>query len=131
MLYLSSDVTAVRAGTSTIRACVCVCVCVCVFFFGFVQQETSIWYVPYDMYRRFCRFWGGTQTNCGRCSVHPKIHHPAKHSLDMCEHTGGVLGDFVLVFHRDISSQDSLIGPRNDLMTEDANSLSADAGPEL
>ena len=48
----------------------------------------------------------------------------------MCEHTG-VLGDFVLVFHRDICHEHSLIGRRNYLMNEAANSLSATAGPEL
>ena len=49
----------------------------------------------------------------------------------MCEHTGGVLHDFVLVFHRDICREHSLIGQRNCLMTEAANSLPAAAGPEL
>ena len=51
----------------------------------------------------FCRFLGhSTQTDCGSCSVDPKIHHPAKRSLAMCEHTGGVLRDFIVVIHRDI-----------------------------
>ena len=46
----------------------------------------------------FFRFLGhSTQNDCGSCSVDPKIHHPAKRSLALCEHTG-VLGDFVLVF---------------------------------
>ena len=49
----------------------------------------------------------------------------------MCEHIGGILRDFVLVFHRDICLENSLIGRRNCLMTEAANSLSAAAGPEL
>ena len=49
----------------------------------------------------------------------------------MCEHTGGVLGDFVLVFHRGICREHILIGQRNYLMTEAANSLSATAGPKL
>ena len=43
----------------------------------------------------------------------------------MCEHTGGVLADFVLVFHRDICREHNLIGRRNYLMTEAPNSLSA------
>ena len=49
----------------------------------------------------------------------------------MYEHTGGVLADFVLVFHRDICREHSLIGRRNYLMTEAVKSLSAAAGPEL
>ena len=51
--------------------------------------------------------------------------------LYMCEHAGDVLSDFVLAFHRNICRQHSLIVRRNYLMTEDANSLSAAAGPEL
>ena len=51
--------------------------------------------------------------------------------LAMCEHTGGVLVDMILVLHRDICREDSLIGPRNYLMTKAANSLSAAAGPKL
>ena len=54
-----------------------------------------------------------------------------KRSLAVCEHTGGVLGDFVVVFYRDVCRQHSLIGRRNYLVTEAANSLSASAGPEL
>ena len=49
----------------------------------------------------------------------------------MCEHIGGVLGDFVLVFHHDICREHSLIGRCNYLVDEAANSLSATAGPEL
>ena len=49
----------------------------------------------------------------------------------MCEHTGGVLRDFVLVFRGDICREHSLIRRRNCLMTEAANSLSAAADPEL
>ena len=48
----------------------------------------------------------------------------------MCEHTGGVLRDFIVVNHRDICREHSLIGRRNCLMTE-AAILSAAAGPEL
>ena len=74
------------------------------------------------------------------CSVDPKMHHPAKRSLAMrehtgslamCEHTGVVLSDFIVVIHRDICREHSLLGRRNCLMTEAANSLSAAAGPEL
>ena len=72
-----------------------------------------------------------TQTDCGSCSAYAKMHHPAKRSLAMCEHTGGVLRDFIVVIHRDIYREHSLIGRRNCLMTEAANSLSAAAGPEL
>ena len=48
----------------------------------------------------------------------------------MCEHTGGVLRDFIEVIHRDICREYSLNVRRN-FMTEAANSLSAAAGPEL
>ena len=63
--------------------------------------------------------------------VDPKIHHPGKRSLAMCEHTAGVLGDFVLVFHLDICHEHNLIGRPNYLMTEPAKSLSASAVPKL
>ena len=99
-------------------------------FFGFVQQETSTWY---HMIRNvvFCRLLGhSSQTDCVSCGVDPKINHPAKRSLAMCEHTGGVLGDFVLLVHRDICREHSLIGRRKYFMDEAANSLSAAAGPE-
>ena len=69
-----------------------------------------------------------TQPDCGSCSVDPKIRHPATLSLAMCEHTGGVLGDFVLVLHRDIRCEHSLSGWSNYLITEAENSLS---GPQL
>ena len=59
------------------------------------------------------------------------MHHPATRSLALCEHTGGVLRDFVVVFHYDICREHSLIGRRNCLMTKAANSLSAAASPEL
>ena len=59
------------------------------------------------------------------------MHHPANYSLAMCEHTGEVLRNFILVIHRDIGREHSLTGRRNYLMTEAVNSLSAAAGPEL
>ena len=97
-----------------------------------VRAARNLHMVPYDMYRSFCRFWGhSTQADCRSCSVDPKMHHPAKRSLAMCEHTGGVVRDFIVVIHRDICREHSLIGRRNCLMTEAANSLSAAAGPEL
>ena len=46
----------------------------------------------------------------------------------MCEHTGGVLRHFDLVFHATFSV--NITGRRNCLMTEAANSLSAADGPE-
>ena len=49
----------------------------------------------------------------------------------MCEHTGGILRDFILVIHRDICREHSLIGRRNCLTTEAANAPSAAAGPEF
>ena len=58
----------------------------------------------------FCFLGHSTQTDCGSCSADPKMHHPAKRSLAMCEHTGGVLHDFVVVFHCDIFREHSLIG---------------------
>ena len=90
--------------------------------------------VPYGMLGSFCRFLGHstqTQIDCESCSVHPKIHHAGKRSLAMCEHTGGVLGEFDLASHRDIRREHSLIGRRNCLVTEAAISLSAAAGREL
>ena len=77
------------------------------------------------------RFGGFTQTDCGSCSVDPKIHHLGKLPLAMCEHTGGALGDYALTIHRKICREHSLIGRRNyHLMTEAANSLSDAARPE-
>ena len=49
----------------------------------------------------------------------------------MCERTGGVLRDFIVVIHRDICREYSLIGRRNCLMTEAVNLLSAAASSEL
>ena len=72
-----------------------------------------------------------TETDCGSCSVDPKVHHGTKRSLAVCEHIGEVLGDFILVFYRDICPEDSLISRRNYLTSETANSLSAAAGPGL
>ena len=46
----------------------------------------------------------------------------------MCEHTG-VIGDFALVFH-DILREHSVIGQRDYLATEAANSFSTVASPE-
>ena len=100
-------------------------------FSGSCCQETSMWY---HRTRNvvFFRFLGhSTQTDCRSCSVHPKMHHPAKRSLAMFEHTEEVLRDFIVVIHRDICREHSPIGRRNCLMTEAANSLSAAAGPEL
>ena len=51
----------------------------------------------------------------------------------MCERTGGVLGGFVLVFHRDICHEDNLIRrcKLQHLKTEVTHSVSAAAGPKL
>ena len=101
------------------------------FVFRVRAAKPSMWY---HMIRKegFVVFWG-TQlrpTAGASCSVDPKMHQPAKRSLAMCEHTG-VLRDFIVVFRRDICCEHGLIGRRNCLMTEAANSLSAAAGPEL
>ena len=48
----------------------------------------------------------------------------------MIENTGGVMRDFVVVFHGGICSEHSQMKRRNCLMTEAANSFSAAAGPE-
>ena len=72
-----------------------------------------------------------TQPDCGSCSVDPKIRHPAKGSLAMCEHVGRVLGGFVPVFHRNICREHSPLGWGNYLMTDAADSLSAAASPNL
>ena len=79
----------------------------------------------------FCFLGHSTQTDCGSCSADPKMHHPAKRSLAMRGQTGGFLRDFVVVFHCDICREHSLIGLRNCLVTEAANSPSAAASPEL
>ena len=42
----------------------------------------------------------------------------------MCEHTAGVLRDFIVVIHRDICHEHSLVGRRNCLMSEAANFFS-------
>ena len=91
-----------------------------IFFFWFVlptnRYNIIMWY---RMTRSFCRFLGhSTQTDCRSCSVDPKIHHHAKRSLAVYEHTGGVLRDFIVVIHRDICREHSLIGRRNRLMTD-------------
>ena len=122
MLYLSTIFTAVRARTSTSH--------VSFLFFGFVQPTNKH---VYRMIRNVVlSFWGhSTQTECRSCSVDPKMHHPAQRSLAMYEHTGGDLRDFIVVIHRNICREHSLIGRRNCLLTEAANSLSAAARPEL
>ena len=80
----------------------------------------------------FVVFWGTLlRPTAGAVrSVDPKMHHPAKRSLAMCEHTGGVVRGLIVVIHRDICREHSLIGRRNCLMTEAANSLSAAGSPE-
>ena len=80
----------------------------------------------------FSRSGGVTQTDCGSCSVDPKIHHPGKRLLAMGEHKGGTPGDFALAFHRKMCREHSLIGRRSYyLMTDAANSLLDAANPEL
>ena len=59
------------------------------------------------------------------------MHHVQNVPLAMCEHRGGALRDSIVVIHRDICREHSLIGRRNYLMTEAASWLSAAAGPEL
>ena len=96
-----------------------------------MQQDTYKWYHLISNVV-FVVFWGTrTQTDCGSCSADPKMHHPAKCSLAMFAHTGRILRDFVVVFHRDTCREHSLIARRHCLMTEAANSPSAAAGPEL
>ena len=105
--------------------------CFLFLFSGFVQPRNQHG-VPFDTQRSFCRFLGhSTQTDCGSCSGDQKIHHPVKRSLAMCEHTGGVLRDFIVVFHRKFCREHSRIGRRHCLMTEASNSLLAAEGPEL
>ena len=85
-----------------------------VLFFFRVRAARYNHMVTYDMYRSFRRFLGySTPTDCGSCSAVPKMHHPAKRSLPMREHTGRVLRAFVVVFHCDICGEHSLIGRRN------------------
>ena len=72
----------------------------------------------------FVVFWGALlRPTAGGVVLHPKIHYAAKRSLATCQHTGVLLGDFVVVFPRDICREHSLIGRRNYLMAEAANSL--------
>ena len=88
--------------------------------------------VSYDMQRSFRRFLGhSTQTDCRSSGVDPNMHHPVKRSLAMCEDTGGAPRNFIVVNHRDIHREHSLIGRRNCPLTESTNSLSAAAGPEI
>ena len=101
----------------------------CFVFSGSCSQETSMWY---HMIRGvvFVVFWGTLlRPTAGAVGLIPKC--TPEHSLAMCEQTGGILRDFIVVIHRDICREHSLIGRRNSLMTEAANSLSAAAGPEL
>ena len=122
----------VRARASTSRGFI-------IFFFsGSCSQETSTYVVPYDTSRSFVVFWGTilrpikNSDRLQELTVDPKMHHPAKRSLAMCENTGVPrVRDFIVVIHRYICCEHSLIRRRNCLMTEAANSLSAAAGPEL
>ena len=100
------------------------------FFSGLCSQETSMWY---NMIRNVVHviFRGTLLKTDYSCSVDPKMHPPAKRSLAMREHTGGVLRDFIVANHRDICREHSLIGLRNCLMTESANSPSATTAPEV
>ena len=99
--------------------------------FFFLRVRTARKHMVYHMIRNvvFCRFLGhSTQTDCRSCSVDSRMHHPAKRSFAMCEHKGGVLRDFFVVIDRDICREHSLIGRRNCLMTEAANSSSCGPG---
>ena len=101
------------------------------FSFGLVQQEASTCY--HMMHNLLFVVFCGTllrPTAEGAVSIRLPPH-PAKRSLAVCEHTGGVLGAFVVVFHGNICREHCLIGRPNCLMTQAANSLSAAAGPEL
>ena len=101
------------------------------FSFGLVQQEASTCY--HMMHNLLFVVFCGTllrPTAEGAVSIRLPPH-PAKRSLAVCEHTGGVLRDIIVVIRRDIYLEHSLIGRRNCLMTEAANSLPAAAGPEL
>ena len=64
------------------------------FFLVIVEfvQQTSTWYhIVFNV--AFCRFLGhSTQTDCGSCSVDPKINHPTRRPVATCERTGGGLG---------------------------------------
>ena len=95
-----------------------------------MQQKASMWYHMIHNLVYVVFFGHSTQNDCGSCSVDPKVHHPAKRSLAICEHTGGVLRDFIVI-HRDICREHSLSGRCNCLMTEAANLPLAAAVPEL
>ena len=116
-MYLSNNFTAVRAGTSTSRGN----------FSGREKRNKHIG--PDDIcYVVLAVFWGILlrPTAGAVVWIHKLIN------LQMCaiiqEQSWAI---FVLVFHRDICRKHSLIGRRNCLMTEAANSISAAAGSEL
>ena len=119
VLYLSNIFTAVRARTSTSRGLFFV-------FSGSCSQQTSTWYhMIRNVLMVFVVFWGTLlrPTAGAVVRIGPKMHHPAKCSVAMCDHTRGVLRDFIVVIHRDICREHSLIGRRNCLMTEASSSL--------
>ena len=109
--YICHNCTAVRAGTSTSHA----------IFLLLVRAARKKRMLQYCMIGSvvFVFFFCGhsTQTDCGSGSVDPKVHHRARRSLTVCEHTGGVLRDLAMAFHRNIFRDHSLIGRRNYLMT--------------
>ena len=89
-------------------------------------------HVAYDTYRGFCRFLGhSTQTDCGSCSFDSKCNTLQNIPWLCASILGGFLRDIIVLFQRDICREHSLIGRRNCLMTEAANSHSAGAGPAL
>ena len=116
------------AGTKYIRIVVFFCV---LLFSGWCTKKQANM-ISYDILMHFFRLGEFIQTDCGSCRVDPKIHHPGKRPLAMCEHTRGALGDYALAFRRKICLEHSPIGRRNYyLMTDAANSLSDAASPEL
>ena len=123
VLYLSNIFTAVRAPTSTSRG---------IFFFsGSCSQETSMWY---HMIRNvvFVVFWGTLlRPTAGAVVLIPKST-TLQNIPWLCASIQEESCAISLWSSTATSAvNNSLIGRRNCLMTEAANSLSAAAGPEL
>ena len=124
VLYPSNIFAAVRPSTSTSRV-------PGIYFSGSCSQETSVWYhVIRDVV--FVISWGTLLRPTAGAVVLMLKSTPLRNVPWLCasiqEESCAI---FIAAFHRDICREHSLIGRRNYLMTEAANSHSAAAGPEL
>ena len=123
-LRLSNNLTAVRAGTSTTRGIFSV-------FFGFVQQETCIWY--HTICTVVFVVLGGTKLRpTAGAEVLIRKSTTLQNVLWLCasvEDESCAISSWPSNATSAVNI--SLIGRRNCLMAEPANSLSAVVGPEL